>query len=116
MKTSEQIIENYWQHFNNKTWCSLFSFFTEDAEIIWPNTNEEFSVARFVEINEKYPGNWSIDVEKMLILENLAISVVRIFMNCQSFHAISFFTFTNNKISLLQEYWSEDTKPPLWRE
>jgi len=112
MNDNKQLIEVFWNHMNNKSWQELTSLFSADAEIIWPNTKEEFSVSLFVKINELYPGSWSIDIEQLLSFDDTVISVVRVTDGDLSFHAISFFYFSNNKISLLQEYWSQDGNPP----
>ena len=115
MTDNKSIVEIYWQKINKKHWDELPDFFTFDARIVWPNTAEDFEVSRFLEVNRNYPGDWTITPEKIISSFETVISVVLVSDGKSSFHAISFFYFVAGKIAGLEEYWSEDSDPPIWR-
>ena len=113
----KQSVLNMWNDINNQNWGELSLYFSEAAVINWHNTNECFSVREFVLANSKYPGKWLIEVEKLLETENIVISVVKVILEDSniSFHATSFFQFLDAKITVLDEYWGDDSQPPQWR-
>lgn len=110
-------VSDLWNDINNQNWSKLPSYFSDDAVINWHNTNESFSVKEFVIANSEYPGNWIINTERLLQIDNVVISVVKVQLKGAdtSFHATSFFKFNGNRIQLLDEYWGNDSLPPQWR-
>lgn len=110
-------VSDLWNDINNQNWDNLPSYFHSDATINWHNTNESFSVDEFVIANSEYPGNWIIDIERLMQIDNVVISVAKVQLKGEniSFHATSFFKFDNDKIQLLDEYWGNDSLPPQWR-
>lgn len=116
INNKEQII-NLWNDIDKQNWSKLYEYFHSDAIINWNNTNEQFNVEEFVRVNSEYPGNWSIVLERLECIENLAISVVKVHLKESDFsvHATSFFEFQSGKIKTLNEYWGEDGEAPQWR-
>ncbi len=113
----KKIVLDLWGDLNRQNWDNLSSYFSETATINWHDSNERFSVDEFVFANSHYPGNWQINIEKLISIENIVISVVKVSLKESdiSFHATSFFEFENDKIKTLDEYWGEDGIPPQWR-
>ncbi len=111
-----QVVSDFWSIMDKHNWEELASYFSDDATIYWPNTKEIFSVNQFVIVNKEYPGSWKIAINTLLEIENQVVSVVKVSMDKHSFHAISFFAFNVDKITRLEEYWSEDSSPPIWRK
>ncbi|MGY3778215.1 nuclear transport factor 2 family protein [Isobaculum melis] len=111
-------VVNLWEHINQQNWTHLTAYFVEDAIINWHDTNEQFNVAEFVQANACYPGDWQIQIERLEQIGKLVISVTKVSLSDgkQSFHATSFFHFEHNKIAQLDEYWSEITQAPQWRQ
>lgn len=116
MPYQEQILR-LWAAIDQQNWADLPAFFAPQAIICWPNTNERFTVAEYVRANSEYPGDWRIAVERLEAVENTLVSVARVTLTKADlcFHAVSFFTFAEEKIVSLTEYWSEDSAPPAWR-
>ena len=116
MTPKEKVI-GLWNDMDKQNWCSLHTYFEDDAIINWNNTNESFNVEEFVRANSEYPGDWSIKIERLECIENLVVSVVKVQLKNDdlSFHATSFFEFNSNKIKQLNEYWGDDGKAPQWR-
>ena len=112
------LIENFWQDAAKQNAANLISYFTPEAQICWHNTNECFTAAEYIRANCEYPGAWMAKIERIEQLDTLIITVARVFLADQSasFHATSFFRFSNSKIAQLDEYWGDDGAAPLWRQ
>ena len=97
--------------------ANLKPHFLADAVINWHNTNESFSVEEYIIANCEYPGEWYGNVERVETIDDLVISVARIWArdNSNSFHVVSFFKIKDGKISSLDEYWGDDGTAPQWR-
>lgn len=111
-------IKDYWKTVLKQDAQQMKKYFHSDAYIRWHNTNEEFSVDEFIRANCEYPGNWDGVIERMEMLEHLAITVVHVF-TCEhscSFHVTSFIQMKEDKITAIDEYWGDDGEPPLWRK
>ena len=113
-----EAIEAYWSAVLRQDEAKIYPFFSEDATIKWHNTNELFTVREFVYANCAYPGDWDGEIEKLLLLEDQAITVTHVFSadNTLSLHVTSFMKFTEGKIVTLEEYWGDDGEAPQWRQ
>lgn len=113
----KEIITAFWADVAEQNEENLRKYFIPSALIYWHNTNECFTVSEYIKANCEYPGNWKGEVERIEILEGLAISVTKVWITdgSASFHATSFFEFINDKISVLNEYWGDDGIAPQWR-
>lgn len=116
MNYKEKVI-SLWNDMDNQNWKGVYKYFHDDSVINWNNTNERFNINEFVRVNSEYPGDWNIEVERLECIENLVISVVKVTLEKGklSFHAVSFFEFSGDKIRLLNEYWGDDGEAPQWR-
>jgi hypothetical protein len=106
----KKIVRRLWSDIDARRWDNLPAYFSKNARIEWPNTGESFDAKGFRDVNGNYPGYWRVEVEKIIRVGRLVISVVKVSDNASSFHATSFFTFRSRKILALVEYWGEDGK------
>lgn len=113
----KQFVINFWADVVTQNANNLRTHFLPDAIINWHNTNESFSVEEYVRANCEYPGEWCGNVERVEIMNDLVISISRVWLvdNSASFHATSFFKFQDDKILHLDEYWGDDGTAPQWR-
>ena len=111
-------IEKYWKATLEQNEKEMKIFFHKDAVIRWHNTNEQFSVDEYILANCKYPGNWKGNIDRIEVVGDLIITVTKVLSSDEkiSLHAISFIKEIDNKITSIDEYWSEDGDPPKWRE
>lgn len=111
-------IYKYWEYTLKQDAEMMKIFFDENAKIYWHNTNEEFSLDEFIEVNCKYPGKWKGNIERIEELGDLLITVVNVLSEDESMSlkAISFIKVKNDKIISIDEYWSEDGEAPKWRK
>lgn len=113
----KELLISFWRNVAEQNETVLKSYFTPTAYIRWHNSNEEFSIEEYIIANCEYPGDWYCEVERIELVNDLAITVTKVWLSDESasFHAVSFFEFQNNKITVLNEYWSEDGNAPQWR-
>ena len=115
MKTKEKIVEQYWKAFDEYNFDLAGTFMDTNAKVIWPNTQEIFKGRdNFILTQKNYPGTWKIILEKLISINEIVISVVKVTSveNSQSFYATSFFEFKGNYIIKITEYWGEISEPP----
>ena len=92
-------------------------YFHADAYVNWHCSNEHFTVDEYIIANCEYPGEWDGIVERVEIVNDLIITVVRIYPKDKSasFHVTSFIQTENDKITAMDEYYADDGIAPQWR-
>ena len=92
----------------------LAQFFTSDARIFWPNTDENFDLAGYLRANCDYPGRWNGKVEK--VAGDGSYSVAKVWSpEGEAFRAVTFYQWRNGKIMHMTEYWGNVGPVPEWR-
>ena len=110
-------IEQFWKAVLAQDEREIRKYFHAEAYINWHCTNEHFTVDEYIIANCEYPGEWDGIVERVEIVNNLIITVVRIYPKDRSvsFHVTSFIQTKNNKITTMDEYYADDGIAPQWR-
>ena len=85
------ILTAFWRAVAAQERDPLRGFFAEGAEVLWPNTNERFSVEEYLRANCEYPGKWNGKIERMLDTVEASVTVTRVWSEEFSVRAISFF-------------------------
>ena len=112
---TEDTILCLWRAIADQDEEQLAQFFTVDAQIFWPNTNEHFDLPGYLRANCDYPGQWSGKVEK--IAADGSYSVARVWSpDCAAARAVTFYQWRNGKIVQMTEYWGDVGPAPDWRE
>jgi hypothetical protein len=113
----QQIIRDFWVDVAAQNADKMRIYFTDNAIINWHNSNESFHLEEYIKANCEYPGDWSVEVERLEQKENLIISVARLQIvgTDTVFRVTSFFEFRDNKIAALDEYWGDEGLAPQWR-
>lgn len=95
----------------------LKGYFHKNAIINWHCSNECFNVDEYIIANCEYPGKWVGQLERMEIIDELLISVAKVYLQDKtaSFHVTSFIQLCNGKIQQMDEYWGDDGRAPKWR-
>ena len=107
----------YWQDCIGQDKEALRTWFRPDARIVWPCTEEVFTVDEFLLANCEYPGDWAGELLRVTPTPEGAVTEMHIASadgTC-SCHATSFFTLWDGKIASLTEYYADDGPPPAWR-
>ena len=110
-------IQAFWKAVLAQNEQEIRKYFHKEAYINWHCTNEHFTVDEFMIANCEYPGDWDGEIERIETLNDLIITVVRVYPKNQaaSFHVTSFFKIKDDKIQAVDEYWADDGNAPKWR-
>lgn len=110
-------MNEFWKAVLAQDAAELKNYFREDAYINWHCTNERFTAEEFIIANCEYPGEWDGELERVEVLNDLYITVVRVFPRDRSasYHVTSFVKVLDGKILSMDEYWADDGVPPQWR-
>ena len=110
-------IRAFWKDVITQNRDALRAYFSTDAIIRWPCTNEQFTVDRYISVNCDYPGNWEGEIERIEERDPAIILAGRVYPpdRSVSFHVVSFIRLENGLITEMDEYWAEDGEPPTWR-
>jgi len=96
---------------------ALQAFFTPEAIIRWHDSNEQFTVAEYIQANCEYPDTWSGEVVHTAKTKGGMIIVSKIFSCSATVHVTSVLQLTNGKISHADEYYADyNDDIPQWRK
>ena len=112
------LVMKFWEYIDQAEFDKLENIMTSDANVWLPNTNEVFRGAdKYIAFNKKYPGRWFASVQSLFTDETVVISIVKVVdeEETASFFVTSVFSFSNQFISEIKEYWSENGEAPQWR-
>ena len=108
--------ERYWQACVHQERDALEAWFWPDARVIWPCTEEVFTVEEFLLANCAYPGAWTGKLLNVIPTPMGAVTECRITSLDQRYscHVASIFTLYKGRIASLTEYYADDGPPPSW--
>ena len=111
-------IQSFWNDVLSQNARALPHYFVDDAVIRWHCSNEQFTVAEYIQANCEYPGEWDGQIERAEQYGEQLVTVVNVFTKDRSasFHVVSFMKLQNGKIAALDEYWADDGQAPEWRK
>jgi len=109
-------IGNFVQAFVKQNADALKGYFAPDAVIRWHDSNEQFSVEEYIRANCEYPGKWNGEIQRVEKIENGVIIVTKIFSSESSHLVTAFVKLVENRISRLDEYYSDCGEIPEWRK
>lgn len=109
------VIRALWNAVAEQDGEAMARFFTKDALVLWPNTDERFTLGEYMQANCTYPGQWSGQVEQ--IAPDGSASVARVWDGeGAAFRAVSFYRWRGERICRLEEYWGDVAPAPAWRQ
>ena len=111
-------IQGFWDAVLKQDARKIEKYFWDDAYINWHCTNEHFNVKEYIKANCEYPGDWTGEVERIEIINDLIITITHVYSKEKtlSFHVTSFFDIEDSKIKSVDEYWADDGEVPGWRK
>lgn len=115
---NENLVKRFWNLMSDGMFDEVGELMSEDAEVRLPNTREIFiGRDKYINFNKRYPGRWIITLDKIFSKDDIVVSAVEVEAEDRSisFYATSFFTFKDNLISEIAEYWGDNGEPPKWR-
>jgi hypothetical protein len=79
-----------------------------------PQTRERVrGRAAYVDFNETYPGDWTLEIVKLVADEHQAVSQITFRVGGQEETGISFFKFKEGLIYRITDYWLVSYEPPV---
>lgn len=111
-------VEALWASAESRDWATYAEFFAADVVVDMPPTRERL-VGRdaWVRFNADYPGEWSVEVRRVVADEDGAVSWVEVRVGDESETGISFFTFDDaGKVAAIDDFWPVSYDPPAGRE
>lgn len=110
-------IQKFWKSVLDQDESAIRPYFHPDASVNWHCTNEHFNLDEYIVANCEYPGRWDGVVERVETVDNLIITVTRIYPKdrSMSFHVTSFIQTVDGKITAMDEYYADDGTAPQWR-
>ena len=111
-------IKSFWRDVISQNRAALPSYFNEKAVIRWHCSNEQFTVAEYIEANCEYPNEWDGEIERIEETGDIVVLAGRVFPtdNTASYHVVSFIKLENDLIIEMDEYWADDGEAPAWRK
>lgn len=110
-------IQAFWNAVITQDRDALAAFFTPDAEIRWPCTNERFTLPEYLRANCEYPGRWEGELDRTELTAEGFVLAGRVWPSAGGpvNRVTSFCRLEEGKIRDMEEYWAEDAPPPAWR-
>jgi predicted ester cyclase len=109
-----QIVETYWQAANARRWEDFAELIHPEVCYEVPQTRERIvGRERYTEFNRTYPGDWRIEVERLVADDQQVVSKVSFATGEHSCVGISFFEFRDDKIYRIVDFWPEPYEPPV---
>lgn len=112
------LVRKFWKAVNDAAFDDLERIMKADTNIWLPNTREVFKgVEKYIRFNKTYPGRWYAEIESIYSTSENVITVVHVHdeVNTLSFFVNSIFSFSDDMISEIKEYWGDNGEPPQWR-
>ena len=111
-------IKSFWRDVISQNRAALSSYFNEKAVIRWHCSNEQFTVAEYIQANCEYPNEWDGEIERIIEIDDTIVLAGRVFPTDKtaSYHVVSFIRLENDLISEMDEYWADDGEAPAWRK
>jgi len=112
------LVKKFWEYIDQAEFDKLKDIMIPDATVWLPNTNEVFRGAdKYIAFNKKYPDRWFAKVQSLFTAGKVMISIVKVSDEKEdaSFFVTSIFSFSNQLISEITEYWGENGEAPQWR-
>ncbi|WKX71723.1 nuclear transport factor 2 family protein [Streptomyces sp. XD-27] len=111
-------VETYWATAQARDWHAFAATLAADVRYELPQTRERVTgrenVVRF---NAEYPGEWSLEVERIVADGDQAVSWIRFTIGEEETQGIGFFTAApDGRIQTITDFWPEPYEPPAGRE
>jgi hypothetical protein len=106
LTNTRQLIEAYWLHASARDWPAFGALLADDVLYDMPQTRERIrGKAAYVEFNATYPGQWRLEVLRLLVDGARAVSEIAFTVDGEVATGISFFEIENGLITAITDHW-----------
>ena len=112
------VVSEYWRLMATNDFRAVGAVLAPEFVLEWPMSKEHIRGAdSFARMNEEYPahGRWSFTIHRLMSGDRDAVTDVTVTDGTQLARVISFFTFSDGKITRLVEFWPEPYAAPANR-
>lgn len=112
------LVTTFWNLFSEQKWDEAMALLHDELVVFWPQSREKMTGPQnFVDVNRYYPGNHKIRILRSHQIEEEVLTTVWIEADTgQKVFANSFFSFKDDRIIRIEEYWSDPYPAPEWRK
>jgi len=104
-----------WNSIQARNWDTVRSLLHDKFILELPQSGEQFDIEGYLTMNQEYPGDWSIQVLRVSLIDASVVSEIRVLLDDHTDWAVSFINFQEEKIFNIREYWAEAFPVPNWR-
>jgi predicted ester cyclase len=124
MENTRAVIEAFWSSCETRDWAAFGDLLADDVVYEMPQTRERVRGREaYVRFNQAYPGDWHLEVERIVADGPHAATWVRFTVSGDRFGAepqemtgISFFELDETGlVTLITDAWPEPYEPPADR-
>lgn len=111
-------VERLWSTAEARDWGTYADLFAEDVVCLMPQTRERVvGRDRWVRFNADYPGEWHVDVQRIVADDDGAVSWVEVHIGDHTETGISIFRFDDDgRVAEIVDHWPEPYDAPAGRE
>lgn len=113
---TRRVVERLWTAMEERAWEEAGDLLADDFVCDWPVSGERIRGRdSFVAVNRNYPGEWHIEVRRVVAEGDRAASEVAVRIGDATDIAVSFYELRDGRIVRAVDYWPEPTPAPAWR-
>ena len=112
--SAEETVKTFWSLMQTNDFRSVGEVLSNDFILEWPQSKERIRGRdNFAAMNEQYPANgrWEFQINRIIAVDNEAVSDVCVTDGVQVARVISFFQISNNLIQKMVEFWPDPFAP-----
>ena len=112
------VVRALWERMEARDWVGARALLADDVAVVWPATRERFAGAdTFIEVNQRYPGDWHIEVRKVMADRDEVFAWVEVRLGDQLSLCAQRAVVEDRKIRSSVDLWVDEggETPPPWR-
>jgi ketosteroid isomerase-like protein len=108
-----------WERLEARDWEGVAAILDDRLVLDWPQSGERIrGRANFLAVNQAYPGEWHITVERVVAAGDEVVTVVRVDFADEPGRidrAASFMRVRNGRVASILEFWPDAFPAAEWR-
>ena len=110
---ARELLTLHWQAANARDWATFATTLHPQVEYRVPQTRELLCGAEaLLAFYASYPGNWTLEITRLLVDGEQAVTTTAFHVEQQTLTGIAFFTLKDGLVWRIDDWWPEDYSPP----